>query len=183
MSDVETITELNHRAARERELGERWDEIVRLRKRQKSLMKIAETACFSVACMLLGGTAVMLGFGLFRAAVTLGGAAACFFVGAGVDGGLIWSILVRAARRGAGRIACATDGGSGSATPARIRQKRRRSRRSRTAISCSGRCLQKRGGEHEADGENPAIYARLRKHYAAGSDSGHQLYASGSEDF
>ena len=68
MSDVEIITELNHRAARERELGERWDEIVRLRKRQKSLMKIAETACFSVACMLLGGTAVMLGFGLFRAA-------------------------------------------------------------------------------------------------------------------
>ena len=54
MSDVEIITELNHRAARERELGERWDEIVRLRKRQKSLMKIAETACFSVACMLLG---------------------------------------------------------------------------------------------------------------------------------
>ena len=32
MSDVEIITELNHRAARERELGERWDEIVRLRK-------------------------------------------------------------------------------------------------------------------------------------------------------
>ena len=42
MSDVEIITELNHRAARERELGERWDEIVRLRKRQKSLMKIAD---------------------------------------------------------------------------------------------------------------------------------------------
>nr|DAK53218.1 MAG TPA: hypothetical protein [Caudoviricetes sp.] len=82
MSDVEIITELNHRAARERELGERWG----LRKRQKSLMKIAETACFSVACMLLGGTAVMLGFGLFRAAVTLGGAAACFFVGAVLTG-------------------------------------------------------------------------------------------------
>nr|DAJ03904.1 MAG TPA: hypothetical protein [Caudoviricetes sp.] len=86
MSDVEIITELNHRAARERELGERWDEIVRLRKRQKSLMKIAETVCFSMACMLLGGTAVMLGFGLFRAAVTLGGAAACFFVGAVLTG-------------------------------------------------------------------------------------------------
>ena len=86
MSDVEIITELNHRAARERELGERWDEIVRLRKRKKSLMKIAETACFSVACMLLGGTADMLGCGLFRAAVTLGGAGACFFVGAVLTG-------------------------------------------------------------------------------------------------
>ena len=82
MTDVEYILEANHRRAREQELGERWDEIVRLRRRQKSLMKIAETVCFSVACMLLGGTAVLLGFGLFRAAVTLGGAAACFFVGA-----------------------------------------------------------------------------------------------------
>ena len=86
MSDVEIITELNQRAARERELGERWDEIVLLRKRQKSLMKIAEAECFTVACMLLGGTAVMLGFGLFRAAVALGGAAACFFVGAVLTG-------------------------------------------------------------------------------------------------
>ena len=86
MSDVEIITELNHRAARERELGERWDESVRRRKRQKSVMEIAETACFAVGCMLLGGTGVMLGCGLFRAAVTLGGAAACFFVGAILTG-------------------------------------------------------------------------------------------------
>lgn len=82
MSDVEYILEANHRRARERELGERWDEIVRLRKRQKSLMKITETLCFSVACMLLGGTAVLLGFGLFKAAFTLGGAAVIFFGGA-----------------------------------------------------------------------------------------------------
>lgn len=82
MTDVEIITELNHRAARERELGERWEEIVRLRKRQKSLLKIAETVCFSVACMLLGGTAVLLGFGLFQAAFTLGGAAVILFGGA-----------------------------------------------------------------------------------------------------
>lgn len=86
MSDVEYITEMNHRAARERELGERWDEIVKLRKRQKSLMKVTETVCFSVACMLLGGTAVLLGFGLFKAAFTLGGAAVCFFVGAMLTG-------------------------------------------------------------------------------------------------
>lgn len=84
MTDVEIITERNHRRARERELGERWDEIERKQKRETSLLRAAGTACFSVACVLLGGTAVLLGFGLFRAAVTLGGAAACFFVGAGI---------------------------------------------------------------------------------------------------
>ena len=82
MSDVEIITELNHRAARERELGERWDKIIRQRKRKSELLKASEAFCFSIGCVLLGGTAVLLGFGLFRAAVTLGGAAACFFVGA-----------------------------------------------------------------------------------------------------
>lgn len=86
MTDVEIITERNHRRARERELGERWDEIVRLKRKQKGLLKIAETACFSIGCMLLGGTAVMIGFGLFRAAITLGGAAACFFVGSALVG-------------------------------------------------------------------------------------------------
>lgn len=86
MSDVEIITELNHRAARERELGERWDKIIRQRKRKSELLKASEAFCFSIGCVLLGGTAVMLGFGLFRAAVTLGGAAACFFVGAILTG-------------------------------------------------------------------------------------------------
>jgi hypothetical protein len=84
MTDVEIITERNHRRARERELGERWDEIERKQKRETSLLRAAGTACFSVACVLLGGTAVLLGFGLFKAALTLGGAAACFFAGAGI---------------------------------------------------------------------------------------------------
>lgn len=84
MTDVEIITERNHRRARERELGERWDEIERRQKREISLLRAAGTVCFSVACVLLGGTAVLLGFGLFKAALTLGGAAACFFVGAGI---------------------------------------------------------------------------------------------------
>ena len=82
MSDVEIITERNHRRARERELGERWDRIVQKQKRETSLLKAAETACFSVACILLGGTAVLLGFGLFRSAFTLGGAAGILFAGA-----------------------------------------------------------------------------------------------------
>ena len=84
MTDVEIITELNHRAARERELGERWDKIIRQHKRKSELLKASEAFCFSIGCVLLGGTAVLLGFGLFKAAFTLGGAAACFFVGAGI---------------------------------------------------------------------------------------------------
>ncbi len=87
MSDVEYITEMNHRAARERELGERWDKIVQKRKREVNILRAAEAFCFSIGCVLLGGTAVLLGFGLFKAAFTLGGAAACFFTGAVLTGG------------------------------------------------------------------------------------------------
>ena len=86
MTDVEYILDANHRRARERELGERWDNIIRQRKRKSELLKASEAFCFSIGCVLLGGTAVLLGFGLFRAAVTLGGAAACFFVGAILTG-------------------------------------------------------------------------------------------------
>lgn len=86
MTDVEYITERNHRRARERELGERWDKIIRQRKRNSELLKASEAFCFSIGCVLLGGTAVLLGFGLFKAAITLGGAAACFFVGAVLTG-------------------------------------------------------------------------------------------------
>ena len=86
MTDVEYILEANYRRARERELGERWDKIIRQRKRKSELLKASEAFCFSIGCVLLGGTAVLLGFGLFRAAVTLGGAAACFFVGAALTG-------------------------------------------------------------------------------------------------
>lgn len=45
-------------------------------------MKASEAFCFSIGCVLLGGTAVLLGFGLFEAAFTLGGAAVIFFGGA-----------------------------------------------------------------------------------------------------
>ena len=45
-------------------------------------MKASEAFCFSIGCVLLGGTAVLLGFGLFKAAFTLGGAAVIFFGGA-----------------------------------------------------------------------------------------------------
>lgn len=86
MTDVEFITEANHRRARERELGRSWNEIERLQRKQAEVKKMTETVCFSVACMLLGGTAVLLGFGLFKAAFTLGGAAVCFFVGAMLTG-------------------------------------------------------------------------------------------------
>ena len=81
-TDVEYILEANHRRARERELGEQWDKIIRQRKRKSELLKASEAFCFSIGCVLLGGTAVLLGFGLFEAAFTLGGAAVIFFGGA-----------------------------------------------------------------------------------------------------
>mgnify|MGYP004692398313 CR=1 FL=1 len=86
MEDVEYVTERNHRAARERELGKRWNEIVRLRKKQSELLKIAETTCFSIACMMVGGSAVLLGLGLYQAAFTLFGLAVIGFVGAVITG-------------------------------------------------------------------------------------------------
>ena len=86
MEDVEYVTERNHRAARERELGKRWNEIVRLRKKQSELLKIAETTCFSIACMMVGASTVLLGLGMYQAAFTLFGAAVCFFVGAALTG-------------------------------------------------------------------------------------------------
>lgn len=82
MTDVEIITERNQRAARERELGERWEEIVRLRKKQRELLKAAETTFFSVGCMMTGAAAVMLGLGMFRAAFAIFGTALIFFAGA-----------------------------------------------------------------------------------------------------
>lgn len=82
MTDVEIITERNQRAARERELGERWGEIVKLQKRQRELLKAAETTFFSVGCMMVGAAAVLLGLAMYKAAFILFGAAACFFVGA-----------------------------------------------------------------------------------------------------
>ena len=75
MTDVEYILEANHRRARERELGERWDKIIRQRKRKSELLKASEAFCFSIGCVLLG-------FGLFQAAFTLVGAAVIFFGGA-----------------------------------------------------------------------------------------------------
>ena len=49
MTDVEYILEANHRRARERELGERWDKIIRQRKRKSELLKASEAFCFWAA--------------------------------------------------------------------------------------------------------------------------------------
>lgn len=82
MSDVEMITELNHRRARERELGQRWHDIEALHQKQGELLKLTNTVCFSVGCMLIGGAAFAMGLGLFRAALILGGLAGCSIFGA-----------------------------------------------------------------------------------------------------
>ena len=86
MTDVEFITEVNHRRARERELGRSWNEIERLQRKQAEVKKMTETFCFSIACMLIGASAVMLGLGLLKAAIALFGASVCFFTGAILTG-------------------------------------------------------------------------------------------------
>jgi len=82
MQDVEMITGLNHRRARERELGQRWSSIEKLHRRQSEMLKLTNTVCFSVGCMLIGGAAFAMGLGLFRAALILGGLSGCCFFGA-----------------------------------------------------------------------------------------------------
>lgn len=82
MTDVEMITELNHRRAREKELGQRWHDIEALHRKQGELLKLTNTVCFSVGCMLIGGAAFAMGLGLFRAALILGGLAGCSIFGA-----------------------------------------------------------------------------------------------------
>lgn len=77
MQDVEFITERNHRRARERELGQRWESIERLHRKQAEMLKLTNTVCFSTGCMLIGGAAFAMGLGLFKAAVILGGLAGC----------------------------------------------------------------------------------------------------------
>lgn len=86
MSDVEMITELNHRRAREKELGQRWHDIEALHRKQGALLKLTNTVCFSVGCMLIGGAAFAMGLGLFRAAVMCGGLAGCCFFGTALTG-------------------------------------------------------------------------------------------------
>ncbi len=86
MTDVEMITELNHRRARERELGQRWENIERLHRKQAEMLKLTNTVCFSVGCMLIGGAAFAMGLGLFKAAVMCGGLAGCCFFAAALTG-------------------------------------------------------------------------------------------------
>lgn len=82
MTDVEFITAENHRRARERELGERWDVIVRSRKKQHEALKASETVCIIVACMAAGAAAVFFGFAEIKAALVTCGVAAIFALGA-----------------------------------------------------------------------------------------------------
>ena len=82
MLDVEYITAENHRRARERKLGERWDAIVRNRRRQSKALKTAETVCFTVACMAAGAAAVFFGFSCIKPALITAGVMAIFGLGA-----------------------------------------------------------------------------------------------------
>lgn len=82
MEDIEIITERNHRRVRERELGERWEVIVKQRKNRSNALKMAEAVCVVVACMAAGASAVFFGFGFPKSALVTCGVAAIFGFGA-----------------------------------------------------------------------------------------------------
>ena len=82
MEDIEIITGRNHRRARERELGERWEVIVKQRKHRSNALKMAEAVCVVVACMAAGASAVFFGFGFPKSALVTCGVAAIFGFGA-----------------------------------------------------------------------------------------------------
>ena len=84
MSDIEYLTDLNQRRARERELGQRWDEIVAARKKQRRAKETAVRTCFTSACISLGAAATYFGLGWVKEALIMGGVALICFIGAAV---------------------------------------------------------------------------------------------------
>ena len=80
MSDIEIITEMNHRRARERELGVRYEQITRLRERREKVRKTGLTCCWVSGAMLSGMAIVLLAFGMQLAAFIFGAVAAAVAV-------------------------------------------------------------------------------------------------------
>ena len=54
MSDIEFITEMNHRRARERELGMRYAELAKLRERREKVRRQGLTCCWVGGAFLSG---------------------------------------------------------------------------------------------------------------------------------
>jgi hypothetical protein len=91
MSDIEFITEMNHRRARERELGMRYAEIARLRERRERLRERRErvrrqglTCCWVGGAFLSGMALVLLAFGAQLPALIFGTVAAVVAVAGSV---------------------------------------------------------------------------------------------------
>lgn len=84
MSDIERITELNHRRARERELGLRYAEIARLRERRERVRRQGLTCCWVGGAFLSGMALVLMAFGAQLPALIFGAVAAIVAVAGSV---------------------------------------------------------------------------------------------------
>ena len=84
MSDIEFITEMNHRRAREREFGMRYAENARLRERRERVRRQGLTCCWVGGAFLLGMALVLLAFGAQLPALIFGTVAAVVAVAGSV---------------------------------------------------------------------------------------------------
>ena len=76
MSDVEVITEMNHRRARERELGMRYAELATLHERREKVRRQGLTCCWVGGAFLSGMALGLLAFGEQLPALIFGAVAA-----------------------------------------------------------------------------------------------------------
>ena len=76
MSDIEFITEMNHRRAREREIGMRYAELAKLRERREKVRRQGLTCCWVGGAFLSGMALVLMAFGAQLPALIFGAVAA-----------------------------------------------------------------------------------------------------------
>jgi hypothetical protein len=84
MSDIEFITEMNHRRARERELGMRYAELAKLRERREKVRRQGMTCCWVGGAFLYGMALGLLAFGAQLPALIIGTVAAVVAVAGSV---------------------------------------------------------------------------------------------------
>lgn len=75
MSDIEYLTEENHRHAREREREEHRAARAALKERRERVRRVGLTCCWMIGAFLSGMALVLLTVGAIGTAIALGGAA------------------------------------------------------------------------------------------------------------
>lgn len=84
MSDVEFLTEMNHRRAREKELGARWEALNERRRQQKKVQKTGLILLSSAGGWLSAAGVVAFILGCMEAAVIFGIIALAAIIGGSI---------------------------------------------------------------------------------------------------